>query len=172
MEVPMQSVLPFRFTCEEIIVIPHDQQIVIGMKNTSQETLLKAEKIAIRILELLPHTPFNAFGINFGFIEQDPRKELLSIFSLVDNCEIITKDYEIKNTDVKRSLNIDGGTLNLTHSFENDKSAVKIHFNYHYETESASAACSIMRSKVNTCFEHATTFLKNVYGLEIDAEVN
>jgi hypothetical protein len=159
---PGQSIL--RFTHSGVSVIPQDDRLIVGVQELSAETLQRAEGVLLRLLDLLPHTPVTAFGVNLGFREARPKPELTEIFRASDHGQLSAK-YEVGRIELTRTLGMDGGVLNLKHAF--DDGAVEIHFNFHHQAAAASEAAERFRGLAERYRAVAAGILEEVYGLRV-----
>jgi hypothetical protein len=168
LEVPIQAMSFLRYNTKDLLLIPQDDRLIIGVKTTKDEIFQGAENIARKVLGLLPHTPIRSFGINFGFLEEDPSSELLSLFKLYDNDKLSDGGFDLVETEIKRTLPLEMGVLNLTFTFGKEKGDVKIHLNFHHKTETASIAQEKLDNRSIWCRNFALGFLHDIYQLTME----
>ncbi len=157
-----------RYLTQELVVIPADTMIVIGIKRIDDEVLKKAEELASRILNILPHTPVSGFGINFGY-SIDTSETLHKLFKLNDLDALSAKGYEVRRTEILRSLKVDNQKLNLRYTLVAD-GTFEAHLNFHQDIDSANGASELLRERVLDCRTRGNTLMRDVYGLEVESE--
>jgi hypothetical protein len=157
-----------RFSFNNIVFIPLNNKIIFGLKNYNNETLDKSENLAIKLLDILPQTPVNGLGINFGFKEDSPETNILSLFDINDISALSEYGCLLQKTEINRKFIFNDNIINLKHSFENG--IAEIHLNYHYNIKSPKEATSILGHQVLTCRDLSYDFLSRIYGLTLEKE--
>jgi hypothetical protein len=140
---------------------------------TTEENITLAQRVAVRLLNLLPHTPIVAFGQNFEFIEEHPTPEQLKIFEagndLAERCDF---EFETVGTQLVSSIRFENRTLNLHRS--NEGGQLKLRFNFHYDAGSAQIAVGQMADE--TLFwknlKLGMQIIKSVYDVDAITESN
>lgn len=158
-----------RYMTDQLVILPGQDRLIIGPRNTTDSTLKKAEDIATKTLGLLPYTPISAVGINFSFTESNPPPEVLKTFQLTDNNHLADARYSLSNTEIIRDLEIGGTTLKLKMA-HSDKGPLRLHFNFHQSVESASQAVTVMKDRIIKYRDHSIGLLKDSYHLTTDEE--
>lgn len=143
-------------------IIPAPDRMIFSALSTSDVD--NAEKAAVRLLRNLPVTPIRSIGVNFGFVEQEPGPDLLSLFDLEDKSKISDEGWKITETTLIRRLNLDDKVLNLRVS--HGERGVSFHTNFHWDVTAPDAAVSIIDGKAAQLGEQAREILKKIYGLE------
>lgn len=166
-EVPLNVTFPLRFNVEGLVLIPHSERVIIGIKENKEDNLNKAEKLAKKTLDSFPQVPIESFGINFGFIEENPG-DLAALFSLSDIQKLSDNNYKIGSTEIKRKLEYEGGDLNITHSLSGG--IVRVHLNFHHPCQSIKEASELLDNLVVKCRGLALDLLNRVYGLTLEEE--
>lgn len=157
-----------RYRTNNIVLIPKDDRLIIGALNGEDGTLEQMERVACMTLELLPHTPIVAAGVNFGFLEASPEPDLLTLFETADLRALTKFGCEVPLTELRRELKTDAGVVNLKHVFRDG--TVKIHVNFHYDTESSEGDRERLAGKVTDARDFAHRLLNEVYSLSIEEE--
>lgn len=155
-----------RYNIDNIVILPGDDRLIIGARATDDEVLQRAEQTARKVLEILPHTPIRACGVNFGFVEEVPGATLISLFELSDLGRLSDFECRALGTEIIRNLKIEEGTLKLKHSFSDGK--VSINLNFHYEATSPEEARAQLDGRALSCRELAYRLLSEVYELVLD----
>lgn len=160
-----------RYLTNHLIILPGQDRLIIGPRNTSDSTLKEAENIAVRTLQLLQYTPVQAAGINFSFTESNPPPEVLTPFQLADNNILADAGYSLSNTEIIRDIKLDQTILKLKMA-HSDKGRLQLHFNFHHSLESASQAATVIKDKTLEYRDRAINLLVNSYHLTMDEEDN
>ncbi|OEU73379.1 MAG: hypothetical protein BA869_04945 [Desulfuromonadales bacterium C00003107] len=158
---------PPRFSSSEIMMIPSEDRVAFHLLDHSDECLQKAEELAVSLLTILNHTPVNALGVNFGFIEAAPNDDLMELFAFEDNDSFIEQGYSIKDTNIIRKLEIEPeSSLNLTMGAI--EAGLGFDFNFHYEVNSTKEAADILKGKLLSNKEVALNLLQANYKLRLE----
>lgn len=131
---------PPRYRLRDMTFVPAYDRLMIFPHSLEQQRLEDCESRAICILDLLPHTPIRAVGINFEFVDEHPTAELLTLFSDIDNlAEGSGLNFETTVTSLTRTLVLNGAQLKFTREL-GGQGAVTYRFNFHYPVTDAAAA--------------------------------
>jgi hypothetical protein len=133
--------------------------------NTAMSLQL-AEQMAMTVLVELPNTPLSGVGVNFAFIEEDPRVDLVELFNLADRADVAQAGLVTRETNLARKLSGEEGTLNLSLSY--DGTSMGIDLNYHTETNANAAARAAVANRVVRLRDAAIAFIKDVYHLQLE----
>ena len=169
-EIPISMNLPPRFADKEIRFIPSNNSVILVPLILTDDVLNKAEVMAVKLIEKLPYTPIGAFGINFGFIEDNPEAPLCALFNTSDQEPLSTFGCDIKSCIISRKLEFEGKTINLT--ITNDESSnISFDFNFHYEIANSEDAIRLLGNEFLADKAHALNIMRTVYNSEICEEV-
>jgi len=125
----------------QILVIPPKMQIRFQVHGVEGDFGLQ-RNIAIRTIELLPHTPYQALGLNFDFFVSCPDEEN---FNAYDRALLGTGDYqllqEFSSADAKfgRYFSKDHGAARLKLDIKpvkggpQNKDLLQFSFNFHHD---------------------------------------
>ncbi len=137
---------PPSFTVSGIKYTPARNRLEIRPTAITQENITLAQRAAVRLLNLLPHTPIAAFGQNFEFVENHPTPEQLAIFEagndLAERCDF---EFETVRTQLTSSIQFENRVLNLQRS--NQGGQLNLNFNFHYDANSAEVAIEKMANE-------------------------
>jgi hypothetical protein len=158
------------FTIADLRIQVDSQKAIITPKLCTDKVLRLAETVARRILKTLPHTPLQAFGINFVFVETDPTPEVLPVFEIGDWSRLAEHTGSENKIAVTRSIKLEGHLLNLT--ITKDGGTVYFQFNFHFELKDASAASGQLENQVLQCRDVALGILEKVYNLHEEVSEN
>lgn len=126
------------------------------------------ERMVLRLIATLPHTPFGSFGVNFLFIEEDPSDDLLDSIATRD---ALTSHYTVKSQELAAAIDVGNSTtLNL----RRQSSSTGVVFNFNYDTPGLTAdnAQRLLADVLTKSLKHATTLLDEVYALRDYAAIN
>ena len=145
-------------------------RLVLGVDAPLDASLTKIERIAIQILEALPHTPIRGAGINFGFLEKDPSPELVQLFKFTDTNRLADAEFVVSGAYLKRNLRFDEDRqLNLALELRSDD-ALSIDVNFHGEGSNAEATIQHLKGHVVELKNRVIALLANAYGLVLTQE--
>ena len=123
--------IPSRFKINNITISPSIDRIILVSNDGSDESLELIELIAIKLCNILSHTPLVAVGINFSFIETLNKELLLPLFTFSDANKLDDNNWEVSNQSIKRTLKKETYNINLTINMDNETN-VSLDFNHHY----------------------------------------
>ena len=162
-EVPVgPSMGPVRYTGEGLTLIPADDRLIFGVQASSIASLQKAEALARKALGLLPHTPITAFGVNLAFEDAAPGRLFRQLFVLNDLDQLSAFGAKIIRTNVVRTLEIGGRTVNVTHALAEDGRG-EVHLNFHQDAPSAAAAAALLEGRALGSLEVSRKLMTDVY---------
>jgi hypothetical protein len=168
MEMQIGAVGPaLRYHIGLATLIVRPESLVGAVREETPQAINEVTNMIGKILELLPHTPVTACGINFGFREQNPDESLRANFAIADNPRIVDLGGVIRQTTVERTITIDGGLLRLRETFE-EAGSVHFHLNFHYDVENGTAAAQIIRNNAAQKRTRALELMNAVYGLRME----
>lgn len=160
---------PPRFTVFGIRYTPSRNRLVIHPTEVTEENFGLAQRVAGRILSLLPHTPIAAVGQNFEFVEEHPAPEQLTIFDaandLAERCDF---DFESVSKQLTTSMRTEDRLVNLTRL--NTGGQLRLKFNFHYDVPSATVAAERMANEALFWqnLDFARRIIRSVYGVEVN----
>jgi len=134
-----------RYTFEDVIVNPDEEQLVVSPQVASDEVLSRTETVAKAILEHLPHTPVFAVGVNFEFSDAHPNADLIKVFTHSDDAGLVDRGYAAEQITVQRRFALDDGVLNLSLTLASDSGLVTANFNFHRDVNLPKEASTFLR---------------------------
>lgn len=159
----LSSSTSLRFSTSKLVFFIEGNKLIIkeATSETEEEHLRLIEEIGRKIIQMLPHTPISAFGINFAF-ELELNEQVKQLFAPNDEHLFSQLEYPIINHELKRTFSIENYQLNLTIKLT-DKAL--IYFNYHYNSKDASEFSdlfneSIIKNLKENTQEILTTFFQ------------
>lgn len=167
-EVPIgPAPLHFRYTADGLNLLPSSDRLIIGVHKADLVSLQKAEATAKKALELLPHTPISALGINLGFDDQEPNEHLRALFRMPDLDPLSGFGCKVKRTAIERSLEVEGTILNVTHLLDAEGRA-EVLFNFHHDATTAEIAGNLLDDRAEKCLKLARDFMSKVYECSLE----
>jgi hypothetical protein len=167
-EFPLVPGLPPRFTVEGIVILSSTDRVMLAPKMLTDEAIKRTEDMACKLLNLLPHTPISALGVNFGFLEKEPSDELLQHFVDRDEALLADAGFEILIRTFSRKLVYQGQHINLSTIVEPKE--VKFDLNFHTDVQNAEQAQKSLTGKVLKHRATALQLLEQVYSLNLEDE--
>jgi len=165
-EVPMEPGLPMRFTGDNVLLIPHSDRVILGAKETTNDNLTHMEKLATKLVDILPHTPIGAVGVNFGYDVRPIPEKIREAFRNPHAKEFTEHELTVPSKSFKWSCKYHGETVNMSFDFDNDKLLVKS--NFHSDAHTAAQVIDALKGKVLSKREFTETILKDIYELELE----
>ena len=155
----------FRFDGIHLRVTPN--RFVLGVEEPVDASLARLEEIAIRTLQDLPHTPIGGAGINFGFLEQNPSRDLVALFAFPDTDCLADAGFTVRASSLRRNLRFDDGRqLNLTLDLRSD-GALGIDVNCHSDASNSGEAVAHLEGHVVKLKKRILNLLEEAYELVI-----
>lgn len=165
-EYPINFDGSLRFSTDKIRLFTIENKLNFSILNNSDETINIIQDCAFKIADYLPHTPVQAFGINFRF-ESELTSQLKNLFELSDNEKYIENDINFENISVIRSVNQKNHILNLNLTKKQDKCI--INFNFHHNINSMIEFKKEFDSDILISYKkNSLDLLNNLYDLNLD----
>lgn len=160
---PVGGVGPNRFSFDGLSYSAGYRNVTLHLEGSTPEQCARAATATAKVLELLPHTPVNGLGFNFGFSVDEPSNDLLALLSqhdaLLDSfgaeAEVATRRWgnTLKWQDALVSVDCEMAGHQLV-----------IQLNFHYGTASASEARAILQ-RDNVVEAHRTQAIASARAL-------
>ena len=155
-----------RFRSAGLVLFPTPERLIVGVETADAKSVELAEKLALNVVTLLPHTPFLGVGINFGFEDASPEAHLTSLFKTPDHAKVVGAGCTIRDTTITRAVDLAGETVNITLAFVNDRVVIEI--NFHKSAVSEEVAKLALTGRAETCLNVARKFLSEAYDIHIE----
>ncbi|MDR4483785.1 hypothetical protein ACTRXD_10340 [Nitrospira sp. T9] len=160
-----------RYSYDDLIISPSIHRLIVGVKKADEETLTKAESLAVKVLELLRHTPIRGLGINFAFSEKDLSPEILRIFNLPDTPASLAAGIEkYTDTEIIRKVSHLDRELNIKIGLSDNSAKFKIHYNFHKTGKSADNTKENLQNSVVKFYNESLRLSSKVYQLSLSTE--
>lgn len=133
--VPMDGISPYQVKSPNsaIVVTTEINLLRIHLLVKDYDTLCDAMKIGVNALESLPETPVTAAGFNVKFRSSDYDSSQISLVSSDIDGILSDLSYRILSRTINRSLEYNGGKLNLVITITD--SGFDVTFNFHRDSK-------------------------------------
>jgi hypothetical protein len=130
---------------------------------TADDTAFDAlEATALKIVEVLPHTPFGALGINFGFHDTEPPAQIEPLFVSKEKLE---EKFTVNERTMSAQLAAENGTLlNIERTLNDEGFFLAI--NHHFPDLNAINAADLIAGKLKQERDQAIQLCKDLYGYD------
>jgi hypothetical protein len=155
-----------RLRTESIVIVPMEDRLILGCRDTRDSTLQEVQRVAIALLEQLPHTPVVGVGINFGFLEANLGQRLTAALEMPDLDFLAAADVQAATTGVIHRLDTPFGALNLTYIAE--PGSVRFDLNIHNDVQDSRAARQVLGRGVLEARNFVVGLLERVYDLHLE----
>ncbi len=164
-EYPMDVDGFYRISTPEMRIYTWENKLFFTICKHEDSVFYKVRDIALKITDLLPHTPVSAFGINYIF-EAPLKGKLEEVFKLADEPEFITQKFPYQTLCIKRSFQVNNHTLNM--SLSKVEKTCRMEFNYHYPIENLDDFRERFENELFMKLKADTLLLiKELYGLTL-----
>jgi hypothetical protein len=142
-------------------ILASNERVDFYTQSIEEQDIKSIEEKCIKILQLLPHTPVSAVGINFLFSQDNIDDEIIDKFKTKEG---LNEYRTILNENLTTGMQFkDDLVLNLSRHYGIDWAT--FNFNYHHACESADAASRMLSGAIMQCYKDAIELLNRVYGL-------
>ena len=165
-----------RLIGESVILVPTRGRVELRPRECSDDCLGKVEEVALKVIELLPHTPVTGYGVNFGFSEERKDTFDYDIFNASDYVKLQGADLRPVQRRVTRNLKFEkGSNLNITFTQNGEEDGFKIDINIHHPVEPNTDMCAFAREMKNKTVRYkgrVLDILQSIYGLQLEEETD
>ena len=165
-EVPLTPGNPFRITGDDIILVPEANRLVLQPAALSVDNLIRAESMAIRIMEQLPHTPVSKFGINIGYDLTEIPDDFEQHFPFPDVNVFADNSLKLNARIYTWSFDYEDHILNLKSELSNKGAAID--FNFHHDCDGCEQAIQLLTGKCKKSLDKAKSLMSDAYGLSLE----
>jgi hypothetical protein len=163
---PLNPAMPRRFTADDVTIISTSSKLIIAPSNLEEATLLKAEQMACKILELLNHTPVTAIGINFGYQVKPLLDEFNGQYPTIRSDKFTEQSLIVQSRLFKWTISDRGQIINLSCNINDEEARLK--FNFHNTVTNTVMAKSNIAGKFIVYRDKAKGILKQVFEVEVE----
>lgn len=135
------NVVQFQTSEVGVQVTPQKMQIVFNTHNPKEDILIHKD-IAIKTVNLLPHTPFQSLGLNFDFFIIEPPGEIFNEYNkklLGSGDSKLSQEFSSSDVKYGRYFSKNHGDARLklnivpVQRIDDKKDLIKFSFNFHHD---------------------------------------
>ena len=153
---------PPRVSFDGVELSPHGGRLVAAPVTIDDAALASAERVVLKILAALPHTPVHATGVNLQFTVPAEGR-IAAVLELPDTPGLAAAGHPVGWTSVRRRLGGDAhSSLNLT--LETQRDGCMVGLNYHAEVSSTRQAAETLKGSFVARKHDAVALLTKLYG--------
>jgi hypothetical protein len=156
--------LPIVYRNPQVAIEVSPVRLVFRPRQIDEVCLRAAEEMAHTVLGKLKDTPLIGVGVNFAFVEDSPRADLVELFNFPDDPTLADNGWAVRERRLVRQVRREDDTLNMSLIFDGQKIAIE--FNFHTETSENSAALQAVNQRAIGLRDAAVKLLNDVYKLE------
>jgi hypothetical protein len=139
-----------------------NSRVEIFLNEFEPENQATSESLLTKVATVLPHTPVQAMGVNFHFLESDVSAELVD--KLKTHEQIETR-FEVSGQSIISVIKMEGAELNLRRDLLGQN--LEIDFNFHYPLPTGLADVpTLAQGCIGRLYEGAKKILVDVYDLD------
>lgn len=151
-----------------VLMKPTQSKVEFSIIGVQDETLKSLEKCINNYLKKAYTPVITAYGFNADYVDAEDTK-LAEVFDTMSDADIVSDlGYEIKASEIKRSLIKDEKIINMQCKI--DHTITTIHFNEHHPN-SDETQVEISADKLRNFLEETKKIVEGL-GYEIEVEVN
>jgi hypothetical protein len=161
----------YRIVTSDLAITPLSDRLIIGIRKNEDATLRNAQRVLLRILDLLPHNPIVALGVNFAFTTTTPTAEFLESFEFKDATRLASMiTHNVVNSEINRTINFADKVLNLKTSSGNGVGGNGILCNLHYNLKNAIEVKTLLENadKVISLRDFCLQTIETLYSLSLE----
>ena len=158
-EVALPEARPPIFYIEEFGFSASQPRIDFFLNSFNSDSVARLEELVLRLLEILPHTPITAVGLNYIFEVEGATRALLDKFQTQENIERAFR--VIERVFVSRIDLGDGVRLNLRRQLSLDRTVLDL--NFHQDVTEIEKIRAIISGGVEAYFERALEVIERLY---------
>lgn len=160
-ELPAHARLPPRLNFDGVATLVVEGRLVVAPHKADRPGLAAAEKMVVRLLELLPHTPVNGLGVNFQWLL--PRSgKVADALRPADEAAVASAGYEVAQVTLRRRLTSKEHVVNLSVESADDGKA-RVSANFHVDASSGGEARAGVEGKTASLLTAAEALLQKLY---------
>jgi len=157
-----QMTLQLRFV-DGVALNVDDGRIEFFMLNSDPATMANVENVILKILTVLPHTPFKAIGCNLSFIDDNPSDKIAGFFDTPEDLESHGV-LNMRSLGVQLQLDKIADVLNFSRYLTDDN--VRYSFNFHRSEADVNNYPDAVNGFIGSSITYSMELLKSHYGYE------
>jgi hypothetical protein len=164
--ISVMPVFPIVYRNRQVAMEVAFSRLVFKPREMNDACIVAAEAMAHIVLNTLRDTPLLGVGINYAFIELNPRRDIVEMFELADDPSFSDDNWRIKGRRIVRTLERGMDTLNLALGFDGQE--LTIEFNFHTETTDNEASREAVHNRAIRLRNDALRLLDQTYHLQLN----
>ncbi len=128
-EFPLNERASQRITSNELRIYTMGDKLCFAPLNDDTQTFGLIEDSALKVADLLPHTPVKAFGINFKY-EETGNSTLLDSLRTNDATQIAETYAALISSNIRHTFKINGKIINIDISTHSEHVAFNVNFHF------------------------------------------
>jgi hypothetical protein len=156
--------MPIVYRNRQVALEASGSRLVFRPRRLDDACIQAAERMAHVTLNTLQDTPIRGIGINFGFVEDELRRDLAELLDFRDDAELTGSGWAIEDRRVARRLRQGEDVLNLTFVLSGHE--LTIEFNFHTETTDNAVARQAVENRALRLRDTALLILNDLYQLQ------
>lgn len=161
--------LPNRYKIHNVQITPTPEKVVFSSFDNSDESLLLMGRVAVKLCNILSHTPLMAIGVNFVYIESENKEGLYEKFGFDKNDAFSDDGWEVKTQGFSRFLVKGDYNLNLKVSLDRQNN-FNFGFNYHYNIRKREKIIELLENQTVILYrDNSLELLDTIYNLKLKA---
>ncbi len=167
-EVAFNIALPNRYISQKnnVILVPTSNNVTLVSLKPEDQCLENVETFAHELVLLLPATPVQAYGFNFGYTEKI-NDDLMKMFDFNDDGWFKEQEIATTHKSIHRRIIVEDTAVNLRISHDNE--SISFDFNYHYDVKSTEDIKKNIKGAALKNKGISEKVLKTVYKLDFDS---
>lgn len=163
--IPSQPII-YRSNDVEMRVL--DTRLEFILRKYTPNCLSNVEQIICRVFNMLPQTPIQSIGINFGYVQSDPDVNLLEMFNFSDDANIGIDNWEIQNKEIHRTLKHDRESYALNAKYSLINQYFVVNLNFHQDVNAECEAKVFISEQVINRYNEGIALLDNTMNLQLE----
>lgn len=160
-DVVQQATRPY---INRIAVTADMERLSIFCDEMTDASISRAEAIACKVAEVLPHTPVGGVGLNFQFVIADPDVRIVDMLQPEDRPERLGP---VRTNELQSQIELgDGVLLNLARRLE--AGVLRVRFNFHSDIQNMHDVQARTSGKFRSYYDKSKAALAEMYGVDID----
>lgn len=160
---------PNRYKIDNVQITPTPDRVTFSSFDNSDESLILMGNVAVKLCNILSHTPLMAIGVNFAYIEAENKNDLFEKFGFDKNDPFSEGGWQVKTQGFSRFLVKENYSLNFKVSLDRQNN-FNFTFNYHYNIRNRDKLNELLENQsVINYRDNSLELLDTIYNLKLKA---
>jgi hypothetical protein len=157
--------MPIVYRNKQVSLEVSGGRLVFRPRRLDDACIQAAERMAEVTLSTLQDTPIRGVGVNFGFVEDDLRRDLAELLDFRDDADLTNAGWSIDERRVMRRLLQGEDVLNLTFLLSGQELTAE--FNFHTDTTDNVVARRALQGRAVRLRDVSLQILSDHYQLQL-----